>query len=454
MGQEITFPHDLEIETSFLGCLLSYPEEYYTVAESLHEDLFYDSRHKFVCRAIMALRGAGMAADIASVPAWLKSQGLGADGYFVASLTNKPFFTKLNYHIISLQQHYLRRCLILRGIELSNAAQQPTCDPLELIMEQEKYLSEIINKISVGKISDALDCHIELQDHLNKIAKLKTGELIGINTGLKELNNLTAGWQKSDLIVIAARPGMGKTSLALNFARSAAESVPVGFFSLEMSKMQLYARMCSQTTSIPLGFFLRDQMSNEHRQYFNSNTFKLQNSPFYIDDRPGATLQQIKTKSRKLKRDKKIQMVIIDHLGFIGKNRSRGNTNDQIGEITSGLKGLAKELDIPILLLCQLNRESAKGPGDKKPTLVDLRDSGNIEQDADMVMLVYRPEYYGITEAADGKSTVGQAELIIAKHRNGALDSIFTGFDAKCTNFYDLAAGSAARLQPNENFLP
>ena len=262
------------------------------------------------------------------------------------------------------------------------------------------------------------------------------GELIGCDTGFIELNKLTSGWQNSDLIILAARPGMGKTSLMLKFVNSVLnQNKSVLVFSLEMSKLQLYARMCSQITSIPLYKFLKEKMNPYEKELYKNETFKLSNSQLLIEDKSGISINFIKVKARKLKRDKDISMIVIDYIGLIDKGNSNKSTNDQVAEISGALKGLAKELNIPIILLSQLSREVEK-LNDKRPMLSHLRDSGAIEQDADMVMFIYRPEYYGIMDDGAGNSTIGKAELIVAKHRNGALSDIIVNFNGNCTNFY------------------
>jgi replicative DNA helicase len=320
--------------------------------------------------------------------------------------------------------------------ELLEKTQESTSDVFELLADNEKNTNDIFNKISISKTFTALDCAIEMDQHLDKIDKLVDGELIGCDTGFSELNKLTSGWQNSDLIILAARPGMGKTSLMLNFVNSVLnQNKSVLVFSLEMSKLQLYARMCSQITSIPLYKFLKEKMNPYERELYKNETFKLSNSQLFIEDKSGISINFIKVKARKLKRDKDISMIVIDYIGLIDKGNTNKSTNDQVAEISGALKGLAKELNIPIILLSQLSREVEK-LNDKRPMLSHLRDSGAIEQDADMVMFIYRPEYYGIMDDGAGNSTIGKAELIVAKHRNGALSDIIVNFNGNCTNFY------------------
>lgn len=447
-------PHDENIEKLILGSLMDYPELWFGIAENFHEGLFHKENNKIVAKAISALKNENKAADVVSVFQWVKSQGLSdaCDRGYIFGLINQKVYSALEEKVLILAEYHMRRELLTHSYKTIGAVEQTSCDVLEVIADHEKFLTEITNKTTTSKVFDALDCHNEMIDHLNKLEKVKHGELIGVDTGFQKLNELTAGWQKSDLVVLAGRPGMGKTSLSLNITRSALVKTPVLYFSYEMSKMQIYARMCSQVTSIPLEKYLRTSMTKEERQIFNSSTYHLSQSKLYIDDRAG-NVNHIKRKSRKLKRDKNIGLIVIDHLGFVQKPKSTKSTNDLVGEITADLKGLAKELELPIILLCQLNR------GDKnqvsEPVLKDLRDSGNIEQDADIVGFIHRPEYYGILDDGHGNSTIGKAEIIIRKHRNGGLENILVGFDGKCTNFYDLRSSSNAQensLQPNYEF--
>lgn len=454
-------PHDNELEKAILGGLIRDPQDWREVQDLFHDELFYDPNNKTIARAIVTLKNGNKAVDIVSVVQWIKSQGLitTCEPAYVTSLLSTAALFGFREKVLILNQYYIRRKIILKSHQMISAAEQETCDVLDLLAELEKTTNEIVNKISVGKTYDAQDCHIEMIDHLDKLQKLKPGELIGIDTGFKDLNDFTSGWQKTDLIILAGRPGMGKTSMALNLTQTASQKVPVLFFSLEMGRLSLYARLCSQITSIPLDLHLRQKMDESTRIYWNQNTYNLSQSPIYIDDRGGVDLNYLKAKIRKMKRDKNIGMVVIDHLGLIRKAKNNKSTNDQIGEITADMKTLAKEIDIPIILLCQLNRAS-EAQADPRPRLKDLRDSGNIEQDADQVIFIFRPEYYDILDdgTPEKNSTIGKAEIIIQKNRNGALDSVFTGFDGKCTNFYDLSKPQFVPHEPkaleqNNDFL-
>lgn len=452
-------PQDVKIENALIGGLISEPSQYKYIQELFHEELFFNEQNLIISRAIISLNNESKTADLMGILNWLKSnvKNNSITFYELSVLTNGALLSDFMEKTLILSEFYIKRKIIIKNSQLIKMAYDPTQDVFELLGEQEKITNEIISKISVSKTATALDCAIELDKHLEVISKLKEGEIIGIDTGFGALNNITSGWQKTDLIILAARPSMGKTSLALNFAKSALSvDEPILVFSLEMSKMSLYARMCSQETGIALNHFLKTPMSQEYSDKYKKETYNLAQSKMFIEDKGGVDVNFIKIKARKIKRDHDIKMIIIDYLGLINKGSSNKSTNDQVGEISSALKGLAKELEIPIIVLCQLSREVEKTP-DKRPSLSHLRDSGNIEQDADQVLFIYRPEYYGIMDDGEGNSTIGKAEIIMAKNRNGALDSVIVNFDGTCTNFYDYKkpkeTNESIGLENNNDFL-
>ena len=431
-------PANTKLESQFLGGLLINPSEFKYIQELFHEELFYDEKNQLIAKAILGLNNASKTIDLVNVSNQLEStlKINPISFYDLSLLTNDCILNRFDEKILILSEFYIKRKMMFKLSELLEKTQESTSDVFELLADNEKNTNEIFNKISISKTFTALDCAIEMDNHLDKIDKLVDGDLIGCDTGFIELNKLTSGWQNSDLIILAARPGMGKTSLMLNFVNSVLnQNKSVLVFSLEMSKLQLYARMCSQITSIPLYKFLKEKMNPYEKELYKNETFKLSNSQLLIEDKSGININFIKVKARKLKRDKDISMIVIDYIGLIDKGNNNKSTNDQVAEISGALKGLAKELNIPIILLSQLSREVEK-LNDKRPMLSHLRDSGAIEQDADMVMFIYRPEYYGIMDDGAGNSTIGKAELIVAKHRNGALSDIIVNFNGNCTNFY------------------
>jgi replicative DNA helicase len=271
----------------------------------------------------------------------------------------------------------------------------------------------------------------------------QTDGLTGVPTGFTALDRLTSGWQPSDLIIVAARPGMGKTSFTMAVARNAAidYSKGVAFFSLEMSSLQLVNRLISMETEIPSEKLRKGQLQDFEWQQLHSQVDRLSNVPLFIDDTPGISIFELRAKCRRLKMQHDIQMIIIDYLQLMtGGGDNKGNREQEISMISRGLKGLAKELNVPVIALSQLSRAVETRGGSKRPQLSDLRESGAIEQDADIVSFIYRPEYYDITEDEEGNSLRGIGEIIVAKHRNGALDSVRLKWDgayAKFTNLDD-----------------
>jgi replicative DNA helicase len=253
---------------------------------------------------------------------------------------------------------------------------------------------------------------------------------------------MTAGWQRSDLLILAARPGMGKTAFVLALARNAAVDFkkPVALFSLEMSRTQLVMRLISGEAELTNEKLKRGKLENHEWHQLDTRVRELSEAPLYIDDTPALSIFELRAKARRLKANHDIQMIIIDYLQLMtaGSEVKGGNREQEISMISRSLKGIAKELDIPVVALSQLSRNVEQRGSSKVPQLSDLRESGAIEQDADMVMFIYRPEYYQITETEDGRSTAGMAEIHIAKHRNGALGSVtlrYIGNLAKFTNF-------------------
>ena len=278
-------------------------------------------------------------------------------------------------------------------------------------------------------------------------ARLHGTGVTGVQSGFTDLDRITSGWQKSDLIIIAARPGMGKTAFVLSLARNAAIGFnrPIAVFSLEMSSVQLVQRMISSETGIPSDKLRKGTLDNTEWQKLVSMTGKLSSAPVYIDDTPSLSVFDLRSKCRRLKAMYNIEMIVVDYLQLMRSDvdAKSGNREQEISTISRSLKALAKELNVPVIALSQLSRAVESRGGSKRPQLSDLRESGAIEQDADMVTFIYRPEYYGIEFDEDNNPTKGTAEIIIAKHRNGALDTVRLKFINHLAKFTDLDASEA-----------
>jgi replicative DNA helicase len=310
-------------------------------------------------------------------------------------------------------------------------------DVMQLVDECQSKLFDVVNK-NLGR--DVQDISSIIAKRFKEYQAKNEGGLTGIGTGFADLNKVTNGWQNSDLVIIAARPGMGKTSFVLQTLKAAAINnvKSVAIFSLEMSSEQLTDRLVSMETEMDNQILKRRGLSSEQLGKMMSQITNLTKSKFFIDDTPGLTLMQLRAKAKRLKQKHDIGMIAIDYLQLMsGDRKNGGNREQEISEISRGLKCLAKELQIPVLALSQLSRSVETRGGDKRPMLSDLRESGSIEQDADAVIFLYRPEYYNFTKDEAGNSLEGLAEVIFAKNRHGALDTVMLKFSGKTTSFYD-----------------
>jgi replicative DNA helicase len=307
------------------------------------------------------------------------------------------------------------------------------------MQEAEGSLFELSQKNMRQDYTQIAPVVLQAKDLLLK-ASQNDGGMTGVPTGYYKLDEITSGWQASDLIILAGRPAMGKTSYALSLARNIAVDydIPVAFFSLEMNNVQLVNRLISNVCEIPGGKILSGKLSDDEWQRFDARIDKLSNAPIFVDDTPGLSVFELRTKARRLVREKGVKMIMIDYLQLMNANGMNFNSRqEEVSMISRSLKGLAKELDIPILALSQLSRAVEQRPGTdgKVPQLSDLRESGAIEQDADMVLFVHRPEYYHIMQDEQGNDLRGMAQIIIAKHRKGSTGTVLLNFRGEFTRF-------------------
>lgn len=423
-------PQAIDLEEVVLGALLIEQDCYYEIADILTEELFYKEQHGIIVRAIINLKENGDTVDILTVTQELRRTGnlekVGG-AYYVSSLTNRlASSANIEFHARILQEKYALREAIRSSTELIRNSYEEAADFGDVIGKWESSLQKLTDKLFLSKTTSLQQLDEQLLRD-NAIINSKSDAVVGIPTGYKEMDFVTGGWQPSDLIILAARPGMGKTGLALCYARlTALAGIPVAVFSLEMNALQLYKRLVSQETWIPLDNLTKTGMDAATEAYYMREKAKLVNAVIHIDDTPGLSIFDLKNKARKLKREKKIKLIIIDYIQLMSSgNNSNGNREQEVSQISRGLKLLAKELEIPIIALSQLSRNVENRPGGgKRPQLSDLRDSGSIEQDADMVQFIYRPEYYGIEVDEKGESVKGKAKLIIAKNRHGATTDV------------------------------
>ena len=359
---------------------------------------------------------------------------------YLVELTNRiSSSANIEYHARIVAQKHIQRELIKSATKTISDAYDDTIDVFDLLDDAEKSLFEITEKNLTKSYEPLNKLAARALEELEELANKKEG-VTGIPTGFTEFDKLTSGWQPSSLNIIAARPGMGKTAFVLSLARNAAlvYDKPVAIFSLEMSSIQLTLRLISSEASIESSKLKNAQMSDEDWKKVTSATEQLSQANIIIDDTPALNIFELRAKCRRMKLQSDIQMIIIDYLQLMQGGKDSGNREQEVSMISRSLKGLAKELNVPVLALSQLNRSVETRGGSKRPQLSDLRESGSIEQDADIVSFIYRPEYYGILEGEDGQSLKGMAEIIIAKHRNGGLGTINLKFVGEFTKFEDM----------------
>ncbi len=434
-------PQAIDMEEVVLGAVLLEQPAYNEIAEIFTPELFYKEKHSIIAKAIIDLKNKGDSADILTVTAELRRIGKLEDiggPLYICQLTNRiASSANIVFHTRILQQYSIKREVIAITANAQRMAYDDGADVFDLIDVCEQGITKMTSKVLTSKTKDLKFLYSESVDRNAAIFENKNG-ISGIPSGFIDIDNVTGGWQKSDLIILAARPGMGKTALALSLARNPAvnQNKSVAIFSLEMSSGQLMNRLKSQESGFRLEKFMRTGLNDYEMQSVNEQCQNLINAPIFIDDSGGLTMFEMRNKARRLKREEKIELIIVDYLQLMSAGIKTNNKDEATGYISRNLKGLAKELDIPIIALAQLSREVEKRPG-KVPQLSDLRDSGSIEQDADIVAFIYRPEYYGITEDGEGTPTAGKAMFMIAKHRNGSLENVSLNFKGENTKFYD-----------------
>lgn len=436
-------PQALDVERLVLGALMIDKDAFSVVSEFLKPQTFYEPRNQKIYQAIQTLNVDEHPVDISTVIEELKREGtlddIGGPSYVLQLSHDVASSAHIEYHAHILAQKFLARQLISYAGNIETKAFDESIDVNELMQEAEGSLFELSQNNMKKDYVQVDPVIIKAIEMLQKAAQT-AGGLTGVPTGYTKLDEKTSGWQNSDLVIIAGRPAMGKTSFALSLAKNIAVDyqIPIAFFSLEMSNVQLVNRLISNVCSISGSKMLNGQLSHEEWERLDKDIRKLQGSPIYIDDTPGLSIFELRTKARRLVREKGVKIIMIDYLQLMNANGMRfGSRQEEVAKISQSLKGLAKELDIPILALSQLNRtvEGREGVEGKRPQLSDLRESGAIEQDADMVMFVHRPEYYHIFQDDKGRDLHGMAQIIIAKHRKGATGDVLLTFKGEFTRF-------------------
>ena len=439
-------PQALDFEEAVLGAMLIDEKGVNEVIDILSPEVFYKKSHQLIFESIQRLFRESEPIDLLTVSADLKKnknfEVIGGDFYLIGLSQKVSSSAHIEYHSRIIQQKFIQRKLITISNEIISKSYNESTDVIDLLDEAESKLYDIAQNNIKGSSETAQNLVIQAKNRIEEISKQEG--LSGISTGFEKLDRLTSGWQPSDLIIVAARPGMGKTALALSMARnvSVQKKIPVAFFSLEMSSVQLITRLISSETGLSSDKLRTGKLADHEWQQLNIKVSDLESAPLYIDDSAALTIFELRAKARRLASSHDIKLIIIDYLQLmnLGSSNKAGNREQEISTISRNLKALAKELNIPVIALSQLSRAVETRGGTKRPILSDLRESGAIEQDADIVSFLYRPEYYGITEWDDDMKTPseGQGEFIVAKHRNGALDSIKLKFVANLGKFEDI----------------
>ena len=440
-------PQALELEESVIGAMMIEKDAFNTVADLLRPESFYADKHRFIFEAIRSLAAKEAPVDVLSVAEELKRSGkleLAGGIIYLSELTRRvASAAHLHYHAQIVAQKATARDLITMACQIEEKGYDETQDVNDLVEEATAKIFEISQRAQKRDVTHIYPVISEAFERMHKAAK-NDGNISGIPSGFNALDKITSGWQKSDLVIIAARPAMGKTAFVLSMAKNMAVDfkVPVAIFSLEMSNVQLVNRLIMNVCEIEGSKIRNGRLTQSEWDRLENQINVLREAPIYVDDTPGLSVYELQSKARKLVKEHGIQIIIIDYLQLMNANGSSfGSREQEVSIISRNLKGLAKELDIPVIALSQLSRAVEKRDSSnsnvdgKKPLLSDLRESGAIEQDADMVCFIHRPEYYKLYDDGNGKDLRGLGQIIVAKHRNGATDEIWLRFIGKYTRF-------------------
>ena len=438
-------PQALELEKAVLGALMIDNESLSDAIDSLQAEYFYAPKHQKIFEAIVNLFNNTQPVDILTVSEELKRmemfKEIGGLAYISELTNNVSSSSNTEFHARIIAEKFIKRSLINISRKISNDAFDDSVDIFDLLNDAEANLFTVTE----GTLRKSYDkMSFLIKGALENIETLRNKEdgLSGVPSGFTNVDRVTSGWQKSDLVIVAARPGMGKTAFALTMARNVAvdHNTPIGFFSLEMSSEQLVNRLIASEAELGASKLRKGDLADHEMVQLHEKIKHLSEAPIFIDDTPGLSIFELRAKARRLVKNHGVGIIMIDYLQLMTAGGTGGNREQEISTISRSLKGIAKELKIPVIALSQVNRgvESRTGVGSKRPMLSDLRESGAIEQDADIVTFIYRPEYYKIYEWDNGDDSRGQGELIIAKHRNGSLNNVRLKFTGEFAKFSDL----------------
>lgn len=435
-------PQAIDLEETVLGAILLHSDAFLTVVGILSPDAFYRDNHKKIYNAAKILFEKGDPIDMMTVIAQLRKLGeleMVGGAFYITELTNGLIqAANIKKHAMLIYEKYLQREMIRIGTETINSAYEDTTDVFELIEGNQKQVYSLMASQNGKEVRTIAELGVQRLKDYNKKA---IDGLTGLGSGFESIDLITGGWQPKDLIILAARPAMGKTALALQIAKNAAikHETPVAIFSLEMSENQLTDRLISSETGIYQDKLLKRQLNQYDFEQLESKTINLFKAKIFIDDTATLSINTLRSKAIRLKQTAGIGLIVIDYLQLMEGMKEKGQNREQeISKISRGLKALAKDLDIPVIALSQLSRAVEGRPGNsKRPMLSDLRESGSIEQDADSVLFLYRPEYYGIEMDENNESTFGLCEVIFAKNRSGVTDTAKLTFNGALMKFSD-----------------
>lgn len=461
-------PQAVEIEEAVLGALMLELDAQQTAIDLIGKpEVFYKPAHGTIFSAIQNLFRNGNPIDLLTVTQELKKMGeleICGGAYYISQLTNRVASSaNIEYHCRIIIQKYIQRVVADECAHIQQDCYKETVDIFSLIARVDRLQDRLRSATSKGREAVRIDrlLEVERNDYDHRADSLAKGITPGVPTNITDLTRFTSGWQDSDLIILAGRPAMGKTSFAIGNTKSAAAAKkPVVFFSLEMNALQLVQRLIIDHSEVDSAAYKGARLGNGEIQTIEAARAYFKSLDIFIDDEPGLSVQQVRMRAKRLKQRHDIQMIVVDYLQLMTSEGHHGNREQEISAISRTLKLIAKELNVPVIALSQLSRAVETRGGDKRPQLSDLRESGAIEQDADMVIFLHRPEYYGMTLTAEGESTKGLAEIIVSKHRNGDTGIINAQWIGRLTKFADLhytpnfiEQNNTATLNPNNDFL-
>ena len=437
-------PQALDLEESVLGALMLEKEALTNIIDILKPENFYKDAHKEIYQAIIDLFNNSQPIDLLTVTNQLKKNGtldIIGGSYYVTKLTTRVnSASNIEFHSRIILEQSIKRELINISSKVQKDAYEDTIDVFDLLDQTEQSLFDVSESHIRKNYKKVQNLMKEAIDELETKKEKKDG-ITGVPSGFIDLDTITSGWQPSDLVIIAGRPSMGKTAFVLSLMRNASidHNLSMGIFSLEMSSLQLVNRLISSEAELDSDKIRKGNLKDYEWQQLLHKTDLLQKAPIFIDDTPALSILELRAKARRLKSQHDIQCIIVDYLQLMTSEygKTSGNREQEIASISRSLKAVAKELNIPVIALSQLSRAVETRGGDKRPVLSDLRESGSIEQDADMVMFIYRAEKYDITEDEDGESTIGVAELLLRKNRNGPTGKVKLKFVERFAKFVD-----------------